>query len=285
MMKNRMNMLAVLLILSTFVSACSKQVSRESSVTDSLSESGTQTGVSMSDDVESIATEESEEERSVYYFLKENESGGPTLSVEKRIDLMQYTFVVYTPAEDDRKSVGRRSQRSLTEAIEKDGKTQYVMTYMDGSRIDIPPAHVEWKSLPDGVTRNPGDTSKFEKEGENLGISPFLVMLDQDGMLAFPVEKAERYEIVDVDGKPGYIMYKPEGFAYDKEVGIFCDDVSYLLVMYLGSDYSYEEVLQIMNDADVSMGVSDVFPTPLYTYADYIKMHVSDQDLAEDWDL
>lgn len=285
MMKNRMKMPAVLLILSIFVSACSKQVSRESSVTDSLSENGTQTVAGMSDAVESIATEESEEERSVYYFLKENESGGPKLSVEKRMDLMHYTFVIYTSAEDDRKSVVRRSQRSVTEVVEKDGKTQYVMTYIDGSRIDMPPAHVEWKSLPDGVTRNPGDTSKFEKEGENLGISPFLVMMDQDGMLAFPVEKAERYEIVNVDGKPGYIMYKPEGFAYDKEVGIFFDDLNYLLVMYLGSDYSYEEVLQIMNDADVSMGVSDVFPTPIYTYADYINMHVSDQNLAEDWDL
>ncbi|MBR5936641.1 MAG: hypothetical protein IKZ90_00035 [Clostridiales bacterium] len=229
-------------------------------------------------------TEETNEERSVYFFLRGNESAGPKLSVEKRMDLIQYTFVLYTPAEDDTKNEGRRSQKSVTEVFEKDGETQYVMTYKDGSRIDIPPAHLELGCLPDGVKQNPGDTSKYEKEGENLGISPMLIMMDQEGTLAFPVEKAERYEIVDVNGKPGYIMYKPEGFSYDKEVGIFFDDLDYLLVMYLGSDYSYEEVLKIMDGANVSMGVSDVFPTPLYTYEDYISMHISDQYLAEDWD-
>ncbi len=273
-----------MLIMSIFVSACSKQVNENSSVTENPSERETQTDVSMTDDVETIMTEETEEERSVYFFLRENESAGSKLSVEKKMDLIQYTFVLYTPAEDDTKNEGRRSQKSVTEVFEKDGETQYVMTYKDGSRIDIPPAHLELGYLPDGVKRNPGDTSKYEKEGENLGISPMLIMMDQGGMLAFPVEKAERYEIVDVNGKPGYIMFKPEGFSYDKEVGIFFDDLDYLLVMYLGSDFSYEEVLKIMAGANVSMGVSDVFPTPLYTYADYISMNVYDQDLAEDWD-
>ena len=284
MNKNGKRKLAVMLIMAIFVTACSKQMNENSSVTENHSERETQTSVSVKDDVETIMTEETEEERSVYFFLRGNESAGPKLSVEKRMDLMQYTFVLYTPAEDDTKNEGRRSQKSVTEVFEKDGETQYVMTYKDGSRIDIPPAHLELGYLPDGVKRNPGDTSKYEKEGENLGISPMLIMMDQGGMLAFPVEKAERYEIVDVNGKPGYIMFKPEGFSYDKEVGIFFDDLDYLLVMYLGSDFSYEEVLKIMAGANVSMGVSDVFPTPLYTYADYISMNVYDQDLAEDWD-
>ncbi|MCR5058535.1 MAG: hypothetical protein K6A81_07970 [Clostridiales bacterium] len=284
MNKNGKRKLAVMLIMAIFVSACSKQVNENSSVTENPSERETQTSVSVKDDVETIMTEETEEERSVYFFLRGNESAGPKLSVEKRMDLIQYTFVLYTPAEDDTKNEGRRSQKSVTEVFEKDGETQYVMTYKDGSRIDIPPAHLELGYLPDGVKRNPGDTSKYEKEGENLGISPMLIMMDQEGTLAFPVEKAERYEIVDVNGKPGYIMFKPEGFSYDKEVGIFFDDLDYLLVMYLGSDFSYEEVLKIMAGANVSMGVSDVFPTPLYTYADYISMNVYDQDLAEDWD-
>ena len=284
MNKNGKRKLAVMLIMSIFVSACSKQVNENSSVTENPSERETQTDVSMTDDVETIMSEKNSEERSVYFFLRGNETAGPKLSVEKRMDLIQYTFVLYTPAEDDTKNEGRRSQKSVTEVFEKDGETQYVMTYKDGSRIDIPPAHLELGYLPDGVKRNPGDTSKYEKEGENLGISPMLIMLDQGGVLAFPVEKAERYEIVDVNGKPGYIMFKPEGFSYDKEVGIFFDDLDYLLVMYLGSDFSYEEVLKIMAGANVSMGVSDVFPTPLYTYADYISMNVYDQDLAEDWD-
>lgn len=284
MNKNGKRKLAVMLIMAIFVSACSKQVNENSSVTENPSESETQTSVSVTDDVETIMTEETEEERSVYFFLRGNESAGPKLSVEKRMDLIQYTFLLYTPAKDDTKNEGRRSQKSVTEVFEKDGETQYVMTYKDGSRIDIPPAHLELGYFPDGVKRDPGDTSKYEKEGENLGISPMLIMMDQEGTLAFPVEKAERYEIVDVNGKPGYIMYKLEGFSYDKEVGIFFDDLDYLLVMYLGSDYSYEEVLKIMDGANVSMGVSDVFPTPLYTYADYISMHISDQNLAEDWD-
>jgi len=284
MNKNGKRKLAVMLIMAIFVSACSKQVNENSSVTENPSERETQTSVSVKDDVETIMTEETEEERSVYFFLRGNESAGPKLSVEKRMDLMQYTFVLYTPAEDDTKNEGRRSQKSVTEVFEKDGETQYVMTYKDGSRIDIPPAHLELGYLPDGVKRNPGDTSKYEKEGENLGISPLLVMMDQEGTIAFPVEKAERYEIVDVNGKPGYIMFRSEGFSYDKEVGIFFDDLDYLLVMYLGSDFSYEEVLKIMAGANVSMGVSDVFPTPLYTYADYISMNVYERDLAEDWD-
>ena len=165
MNKNGKRKLAVMLIMAIFVSACSKQVNENSSVAENPSESETQTSVSVTDDVETIMTEE---ERSVYFFLRGNESAGPKLSVEKRMDLIQYTFVLYTPAEDDTKNEGRRSQKSVTEVFEKDGETQYVMTYRDGSRIDIPPAHLELGYFPDGVKRDPGDTSKYEKEGHKL---------------------------------------------------------------------------------------------------------------------
>ena len=199
----------------------------------------------------------------------EDQDAKTELKIAPRNEEPRYAYIRYKHTYLSKGDSRRQSQKSITEVREINGKTVYQMQYEDGSPIDIATVTVKLNYVPEGVRRDPGDLSKYEKEGENKGISPMLIMLDQDGELTFPVKDVESGILVNIQGREGFILHKPNNYEYDKVAGIFFDEYDYLLIMYLGSDLTDEEVTKIMDGAVLLEVDYDELQTYRGTYADY----------------
>lgn len=128
--------------------------------------------------------------------------------------------------------------------------------------------------LPEGILRNTLEPQKYETVSGDLGITPVLVILDEEQKWEFPYRQGTDVKIFEVKGHSAFTVYKTNGFC---EVGMLLEDRNLMLDMFVGKEISEEEIEKILAGVVVEEkpyceeGFTEM-PAIIMTYEEFVKM-------------
>lgn len=128
--------------------------------------------------------------------------------------------------------------------------------------------------LPEGIRRNPLEPQKYETVSGDLGITPVLVILDEEQKWEFPYRGGIGVKTFEVNGHSAFAVYKENGFC---EIGMLLEDQNLMLDMFVGKEISEEEIEKILAGVVVEEkpyceeGFAEM-PAIIMTYEEFVKM-------------